>query len=355
MSGRNDRIPEIAGLRGLAAILIFTLHYLSLAQQESWLLHDFPMLGAVDWLAQVAHAGTDLFFFVSGFLIYRHLMVREPSVQEFLLRRLMRIYPAFLLVLAVYLVLSLAMPHASRLPHEPGAAILYVLENALFLPGLFAIQPIMTVAWSLSYLVLFYLAAPLLVVGLAFRERSPFLRVTVLLAIAAALFAYASWHGGPVRLTAFIAGMLLFELSAVRPVRPGWLGTGALACLVVAMTAIHDLGLPPVLRFILLFVLMPAIGWSLLQSRGMLALVTRNRFLQGLGDMSLSYYLTHGLTLHACIVAGSLLGLNDLLPHSLTWIALPPVFALTVLVARAMYVHVEQRLWFGSLKAATAR
>jgi peptidoglycan/LPS O-acetylase OafA/YrhL len=45
-----------------------------------------------------------------------------------------RIYPAFCVVFAIYIVLSLANPALSKFPKEAAAAWLYVFQNFLLLP-----------------------------------------------------------------------------------------------------------------------------------------------------------------------------------------------------------------------------
>ena len=61
----------------------------------------------------------------------------------------------------------------SKLPQGAGAVVAYLLANLLLLPGLFPIEPLITVAWSLSYEFAYYLALPLLVAGTGMRDWEP--------------------------------------------------------------------------------------------------------------------------------------------------------------------------------------
>lgn len=72
-------------------------------------------------------------------------MTREQHFTDFMARRIRRIYPAFLMVFAVYCALSFVFPRESRIPHD--APLGYLAAN-LLLPGLFPIRPMITVAWS---------------------------------------------------------------------------------------------------------------------------------------------------------------------------------------------------------------
>ena len=66
-------------------------------------------------------------------------------------RRVQRIYPVFLVVFAIYIMLSFIFPSESKLPEGYVEIVKYILQNLLLLPGVFNIEPLITVAWSLSY------------------------------------------------------------------------------------------------------------------------------------------------------------------------------------------------------------
>jgi peptidoglycan/LPS O-acetylase OafA/YrhL len=87
-------IPELDGLRGLG-ILAVVLYHCDYRQLEHTSLHGFVIWG---W------TGVDLFFALSGFLITANLLeAREKPryFHNFHARRLLRIWPLYLLVLAV--------------------------------------------------------------------------------------------------------------------------------------------------------------------------------------------------------------------------------------------------------------
>ena len=120
---------DIQGLRAVAVLLVV-------------LFHLFP--GRVTG----GYVGVDVFFVISGFLITAHLLRRPPTgradLAAFWARRVRRLLPASLTVLAVTLVASrLVAPDITwaATAHEAGAAALYV-EN-----------------WSLARSAVDYLAA----------------------------------------------------------------------------------------------------------------------------------------------------------------------------------------------------
>ena len=99
-----------------------------------------------------------MFFVLSGMLIYRAVMKPDLKFTKFLRRRVQRIYPTFLAVFAIYVVMNAVLmlgpprppPYNARIPDGVVPAIGYLLANLAFLPGLFPIQPLMNVAWSLQ-------------------------------------------------------------------------------------------------------------------------------------------------------------------------------------------------------------
>jgi len=95
---RAKHIPELDGLRGLAVLLVVWVHVPTN-------LDGYPVwLGAVSWLLVPGNLGVELFFVLSGFLITRILSAEKAAaapVRWFLLRRMLRIFPIYYLLLAV--------------------------------------------------------------------------------------------------------------------------------------------------------------------------------------------------------------------------------------------------------------
>jgi exopolysaccharide production protein ExoZ len=147
--GQAQNIRPMEGLRGFAVFLVFLVHYASLSG---------PMIAWVSWLRQgveavhiIGNVGVDLFFVLSGYLIYGTLISKPRNFFSFMKRRVWRIYPVFLVVFAIYFVLSFVFPSESKIPNSLTGGAIYLLQNLLLLPGVFSIPPMIFVAWSLSY------------------------------------------------------------------------------------------------------------------------------------------------------------------------------------------------------------
>ena len=205
----SGRIVPLEGMRGFAALLVFFVHFSALlgsyARPQSlqyWITHFVGSMG---------NTGVDIFFVISGFLMYGIVMRKPTSLLHYLGRRARRLYPVFLFVLLIYIGISYVVPSASRIPSTRGAACAYILENAAMLPGLLPIKPIITVAWSLSYEWFFYLTLPLMVWAFQFRRKTPLVRIAMVLAICAVQYALVVVHVNALPRT----GICLWELVLI--------------------------------------------------------------------------------------------------------------------------------------------
>lgn len=291
------------GLRGIAVLLVFLVHYVT--SFEPWLARGSTVAAFAEALRDLGHTGVDLFFALSGFLIWRIVVEREFHFVPYVLRRVRRIYPTYLCVLAVYVVLAWADPARGKLPQGWLATLRYLFENLMLLPGILEIRPFVTVAWSLSYEFCFYLGLPLLVAATGARRWPSGLRSVLLLGLAAlALGLFA--NAGPIRLAMFLPGALVAESFARRGPAHGarhGLGVAALILGLLGVAASRILHQSLVVRFVLLGVALFVCLRDVLGVPGLAARIFAWAPLRRLGNMSYSYYLVHGLALKAAFVA----------------------------------------------------
>jgi peptidoglycan/LPS O-acetylase OafA/YrhL len=337
-SGANLRAME--GMRGFAVVLVFLTHFCTLA--SPWLA-DAPVLARfAKALHAIGNTGVDLFFVLSGYLIYKTLVTREQRFGSFMARRIRRIYPAFLAVFALYCALSVAFPHEKRLAGD--ASLSYLIANLLLLPGVFPIKPMITVAWSLSYEMFFYLCMPVVVTALRLRRWDGAQRI-VLIALAA--IAVAAWSAVSesefIRMTMFMAGMLVHEAIHSRQVRTP---SGRIVFCVLAAGLLGSL-LPRIghVRNVLLFASFYLVCMNcFLRPQDGLARAFSWTPLRWLGNMSYSYYLLHGLTLKASFMLlpspAALAGHGT----ALFFLALPVFFVLTLFTSAGLFLLVERPL-----------
>lgn len=345
--GQADNVRPMEGLRGFAVFLVFLTHYASMV--TPWIADSPATLQLAFGLRAFGHAGVDLFFVLSGYLIYGSLMRHPQPFLRFMRRRIVRIYPSFLAVFIAYVLLSFAFPAESRIPEPATAAALYLLQNLLLLPGLFPIEAMITVAWSLSYEMFFYLATPAIIGALGLRARSRRWRVACLLALAGALALHGALAGGPIRLMMFLAGMLLHEaMVPPRTVPPVAGRTGLLALLVglgSMLLPVEGSRVLQTLQVCILFVAWPLLCLACFQSPS--ARLPRSFSwtpLRWLGNMSYSYYLLHGLVLNAGFLLLAWAWPPAVQGAWLFWAALPVLFVLTLGPTAMLFLLVERPL-----------
>ncbi|MFZ4518547.1 MAG: acyltransferase family protein [Microthrixaceae bacterium] len=350
--GGSSRLASMEGLRGLAVLLVFFVHY---ADRVMPWVGEAAVTGALARrIGDAGNIGVDLFFVLSGFLIYGNLMDREQAYRPFIRRRMRRLYPTFLVVLGAYVVLAIAMPSASPdFPRNPLEMIPYVGVNALFLPGIVPVDAFITVAWSLSYEVFFYLTVPVFISKLHLRTRTSPERVKILRRFAIGTLLLGGLISGThPRLSMFFGGMLLWEWlryrwpeeesdpAAVRRIDrlSTWSLPVALAVSLMLLSSVLQ-GLPRIAAMLVL--------WPILCA-GCFAVDGRMRRwfswtpLRYLGNISYSYYLIHSLVLQ-----GFFLGLEQVWAPDgeagwAFWVLMIPVFVLTVAGALALFLLVEK-------------
>ena len=357
LGGEGGRIRSMEGLRGLAVTLVFFVHYESLF--GSWVPQGTAGAQAVRFLSVIGHAGVDLFFVLSGFLIYGAILRVRTGYGTFMRRRVQRIYPTFFALLCTYVVLSVMLPSEARWPPGQGARLVYLIENLLLMPGMFDIVPIMTVAWSLSYEVFYYAVVPVLVGTLGMRSWRPQSRVLTFLGLAAA-FTIACFLGAThVQLILFVSGILVYEACESPTVRRLLSGRAAQAVGFLALFSFLPVsfvfvtsavaGLPSQisdcynLRAIWLFAALFVLVLVTFRAAGPLRTLFSATPLRWLGNMSYSYYLMHGLTLKAlALMVGHIRPSfsSTAIGH---WAFLPFAFATTLFTSVVLFASIERR------------
>jgi exopolysaccharide production protein ExoZ len=181
-------INSIQALRGIAALLVVSTHVETALRENG--LTGIPWPSKAGGLSGFGGVGVDIFFIISGFIMV-YVGVRyfrgEGSVQDFLLRRVLRIYPLYWLVTFLLIGAATAKTLLGLMNGQPltqtldfdlqwhrllGALTLFPTYNELG-----NIQPIVGVGWTLSYEVFFYLVFAL-ALAIGFRW-APFVVIAV--------------------------------------------------------------------------------------------------------------------------------------------------------------------------------
>ena len=201
--------PDIDGLRGLAVLLVVLYH--------SW-PNELPG----------GFVGVDIFFVISGFLIssvvFTSMEAGTFTLKEFWARRIRRLGPALLVVLAVSLVAGwfLLLPtELEQLGRHVAAGVLFVSNILLIFEADYfdtgsELKPMLHL-WSLGVEEQFYLLFPIVAL-IALKLRGKYLPIMIMLALASFVLNLVWMNSHPIgnfyapltRFWEILAGVILF-------------------------------------------------------------------------------------------------------------------------------------------------
>jgi peptidoglycan/LPS O-acetylase OafA/YrhL len=284
----TDYNRNLNGLRGLCAVLVFLRHIWGGPRLEGWWGDTLPDAALFDFLFDSLQCAVEIFFMISGFLITASLL-RAPSIRHFVIHRVLRIYPVFLVTHLILFGLGPAL-HYKLLDGVDGARWSWLFAtNGLLLPGIFDIPIVQLNAWSLSYEAAFYIFS--IAAYRLGRRLAPGPRVLLIaLATAGVCFLYP-------RATFFAAGAVVFLMGdrALTLGRQRWLVPGLLlpALFLLLQTSLQATADGMRLGYAAGFLIGIPLFAALVHGRGTFGRLLRTRPIQYLGDISYSFYLWH--------------------------------------------------------------
>jgi exopolysaccharide production protein ExoZ len=161
------KLGFVQSLRAVAATGVAISHIVKEifhgAEAGTWVLNEFML-----W-----QFGVDLFFLISGFIMYYITDSRSIGLGDawnFLMRRLVRIVPLYWFYMSLFLLVGVL---ASDALHTAVISAPYIAKSYLFLPavrpGTDEIAPFFTLGWTLNYEMMFY-AIYAVLIALSFRR-----------------------------------------------------------------------------------------------------------------------------------------------------------------------------------------
>jgi peptidoglycan/LPS O-acetylase OafA/YrhL len=297
---RLGHVPALDGLRGIAILLVVAMHSYS------------PIFSG-------GGSGVDLFFVLSGFLITKlayeeHDKQGTLSLKDFYRRRMFRILPALLVVLAFVLFASFTF--LSSLGDDLRVESIFA---AGFASNIYALiegahpRYLLAHTWSLGLEEQFYWVWPVLLAALPFAFSSPkrFARTVVVTSLALAVFGrvvvagmmgYPHWESVPLFNADGLAlgcGLAILVHEGGAPI--GWLRSWMLAVFgaivtfdLVAASRYEEVGWHA--REVILRLLFAAIVFIVVvRPPAVASRILANRVLGFFGRISFSLYLWHGV------------------------------------------------------------
>jgi peptidoglycan/LPS O-acetylase OafA/YrhL len=342
MLPQKNYLPVLDGLRGLAILVVVISHY------------GFGKLIPGGF-------GVTLFFFISGFLITRLLIAEwaktgRVDLTGFYLRRLFRLYPALLFMVALAVAFTLAAG-CGMLTGDLLSTLFYYRNYYMLFgdsPASHQCRHVFDITWSLAIEEHFYLFFPLLFMA-CWRWPRVLISVMLLSIVAVAgwrlylidmygltdLTLYRIYHLTDTRLDAIMSGCLVSVL--VNQDRAGyWLTRSTQPVVVVSALAIllftflfRDGAFRESWRYSLqglsLSVLIPAIVYNRTYDQLMQYLCAP--WLVLVGKLSYSLYLFHWL---GVCVAEQLIGTERLTP---VWLAVAVPLGLVLSILSYQYIE----------------
>lgn len=352
----RDEIDALTGVRGAAAVIVIAYH--------TYPAGDFPY--GLSHLVERGYLAVDVFFVLSGFvmaLTYGKMFrdrVTLPAFFTFLMRRVARLYPLYIIFLALRIAYSLSVYGSLQVPNGWFAMNLPmpvkdVIANIFMIQSWGVAKAVTTPTWSISTEWGAYFFFPFIVGGILFR-RAAFAILSLLLAMAliitasiltqfdglhhnGALDAYDGRTLVPMLrcLGGFTLGLLTYRLYQWPPARRfagsglGWAALGyIMLCLVLHLP---DQAIYPAFPLLVL---------CLACDRGSLARLFSWKPLLQLGVLSYTIYVIHNVwiglvhwlithlpstmptavaqTMSAVFLIGSLYGVGSALHH---WVEVP--------------------------------
>src|SRR4051794_11446134 len=174
-------------LRFFAALAVVAFHALGLAPKG----FEVPE-SALSLALSYGGRGVDLFFVISGFIIFYTTQGATLTPAGFLRRRVERIVPLYFFVIFGFILLAIALPAIFAAPgwYTPR----HILKSLAFISFTDGEPPVIAVGWSLEYEMYFYLAVALLM-ALTREVWRNIVLILSLLAIVGQLPGVRGWLG----------------------------------------------------------------------------------------------------------------------------------------------------------------
>lgn len=199
-SSREDRIPgylyALDGLRAVALIFIVMFH----TWQQSWIYYNIKLgpdkyLLNLEIVQRFGYVAIDIFFVLSGFCLF-YPIARDifgeskfTGWRNFFIKRARRIYPAYILMLIILIIVPALSWAAEYDVHNAKDVAKHFIYHVLFIHNIdnATIGSTISTAWTMSVEVQFYLLFPLLCIP--FRKK-PVLTFAGLAVLSAAIRLY---------------------------------------------------------------------------------------------------------------------------------------------------------------------
>lgn len=150
----KQKIYSIQHLRWFAATLVVLHHSVDQIPKP------FPVHS---YITHVGEFGVDIFFVISGFILWYITAQSRPRPVPFLINRATRVYPLYWFFTLAMVIAVIAVPGALRFGYvAPEFVLKSLLLYPVWHPILHGINPVLPIGWTLQFEVFFYLVFALM-------------------------------------------------------------------------------------------------------------------------------------------------------------------------------------------------
>jgi len=338
----SDRFQSMDGLRAYAAFLVFLVHYFdSYANNRLGVDPNMLRLGQIDepltavvYYLFASHYGVDIFFFLSGFLIFRIVTNTNFSYGAFIVQRILRIYPAVFVSILIWAYIRIGYQQWFDFD------VSQFVGNLLFLNAVppLGVQPYNAVTWTLFYEFLFYVTLPVMLL-LRLDNAKP---GAVHVIIGAMLVYWLSEQLGhnTIRFLMFFGGALMACFSTATMQRlEKYVPEIMVICLYLGSTFFFAMQLSYQYFIPLFLVTTFLLVLKVIHGNGVLNRLFSLTPLRYMGNISYSFYLMHGLGLQIVVYSNVFAQLTGVVYFALTFIL---SLLLSILLSTVLFLLTEK-------------
>jgi len=289
MAHSTGRLILLDLIRFIAAMAVLIFHYKS--KYIETLQADTELASVIYSVTKFGYLGVDLFFLISGFVIFASALKRTPT--QFLISRTTRIYPTFWACLIITCLLILIYPD------PPPISLSRFLSNLTLLHSYLDIASVDGVYWTLLVELKFYSCIFVLMLLGWLKFYRVWLLIWLVLTVMFVLFHqpfFLGWFISPEYSPYFISGIIFYlaQREGYSKLYVSVLGIAFVMALRHAYIAVdsfsHDIS--PIDRYIVMAIVTSFYGVFYLISRKSISLKYRSIYVI-LGGMTYPLYLLH--------------------------------------------------------------
>jgi exopolysaccharide production protein ExoZ len=309
----------LQALRGLAALSVVTYHAFQWIDDRLW----------------VGAAGVDVFFVISGFIIWTVASADEAHPAVFFWRRLTRVAPAYWVATGAVILVAALWPTLMRQVTLSPAHIALSLAFLQHIDPRGLPFPVLPPGWSLNYEAVFYLLVTLVLLAPAPLRFRLILSALALVIAFGVLDPPAYYLGANMMMLQFGAGVWLARRQQLGGRTPPWFGAGLAVAGVALLAAMGLTGLRSDLWRPILWGAPAAMIVAGALALEPLRRLAPPKLLLALGDASYAIYLCHFV---AVALAAAALGVGR------PWLFVPAAVLASLAAGLAFHRLVERPL-----------